>query len=142
MLQKTIRGYLVRKQHQPRYRGIVKIRQTKANVTKMEELANQLKGEKVQLVKCVNEIQQLIDGSILKIKSNPKITANQIKAIHDEISKKMDSEMSMLNQKLAQQKNAEEQERLRKIQQAMEAEQRAKEEEQRKIRQEEEDRKR
>lgn len=108
----------------------------------MEEIANQLKGDKDQLVKCVNEIQHLIDGSIHKIKSNPNITANQIKAIHDEISKKMDSEMSMLKQKLAQQKNAEEQDRLRKIQQAMEAERRAKDEEQRKIQQEEEDRKR
>ncbi|XP_063708538.1 myosin heavy chain 95F isoform X2 [Culicoides brevitarsis] len=142
MLQKTIRGYLVRKQHQPRYRGIVNIRQTKANVSKMEELANQLKGDKAELLKCVNEIQQLIDGSIQKIKSNPKITQNQIKSIQDDIAKKMDSEMSMLKQKLAQQKNAEEQERLRKIQQAMEAEKRAKEEEQRKLQQEEEDRKR
>uniref|UniRef100_A0A336N3K1 CSON010499 protein n=1 Tax=Culicoides sonorensis TaxID=179676 RepID=A0A336N3K1_CULSO len=141
LLQKTVRGYLVRKQHQPRYRGIVKIRQTKANVNKMEEIANQLKGDKDALMKCVYEIQQLIDGSITKIKSNPKITANQIKDLHDEISKKMDSEMNMLKQKLAQQKNAEEQERLRKIQQAMEAEQRAKQEEQRRIQQEEEDRK-
>lgn len=112
------------------------------NVSKMEEIAKQLKGDKEQIVKCVNEIQQLIDGSIHKIKSNPNITANQIKVLHDEISKKMDSEMSMLKQKLAQQKNAEEQERLRKIQQAMEAERKAKEEEQRKIQQEEEDRKR
>uniref|UniRef100_A0A336MXX6 CSON008982 protein n=1 Tax=Culicoides sonorensis TaxID=179676 RepID=A0A336MXX6_CULSO len=113
----------------------------KTNVNKMEEIANQLKGDKDALMKCVYEIQQLIDGSITKIKSNPKITANQIKDLHDEISKKMDSEMNMLKQKLAQQKNAEEQERLRKIQQAMEAEQRAKQEEQRRIQQEEEDRK-
>lgn len=137
LLQRIVRGYLIRKKHQPRYKGIMKIRQIKANVTRMEEVANQLKSEKESMLKCVYGIQQLIDGSIVKIKENPNITSSQIDGLYNEISKKMDSEMNMLKQKLLQQRNAEEQERLRKIQMALEAEKRIKEEEERKIREEE-----
>lgn len=71
IIQRTVRGYLVRKKHQPRIKGIAKIRAIKNNVTKMEEIANQLKGEREQMLGCVRSIQDLIDMSIRKIKVEP-----------------------------------------------------------------------
>jgi myosin VI len=68
MMQKYVRGYLARKQHQPRYRGIVKINGISANVKKMEEIANELKHEKDPMLKQIREIEEQIRLAVMKIK--------------------------------------------------------------------------
>lgn len=67
-VQKTLRGYLARKQHQPRYKGIVKINKVRRNMKQMEEIANQLKGEREVMLKQIEDVEAQIDLAIKKIK--------------------------------------------------------------------------
>lgn len=66
--QKTIRGYLARKQHQPRIKGITKINGVRRNMKQMEEIANQLKSERDTMLKHMKDIEVQIDAAIKKIK--------------------------------------------------------------------------
>lgn len=68
LVQKTVRGYLCRKQHQPRYRGIMQIRAVSENVRKTADIANQLRSSKELFLRQVAEIEQLISASVQKIK--------------------------------------------------------------------------
>lgn len=68
MMQKYIRGFLARKQHQPRIRGIIKINGISANVKKMEEIANELKSEKDPMLKQIREFEEQIRMAAMKIK--------------------------------------------------------------------------
>lgn len=141
MIQKTVRGYLARKTHQPRYRGIMKIRKIHNNLNQLQNIGDEVKeGDKAKLAKIFDDIRSLIESSIKKIKINPRITAVEIDNMEAEISKRVDSEINLLKQKLQQQRYAEEQARLQKIQQALEAERRAKLEEEERIKKEEETR--
>lgn len=72
MAQKTLRGYLARKQHQPRYKGIVKINAIRRNMKQMEEIANQLKGQRDVMLKNMKDIEVQIDAAIKKIKVRKK----------------------------------------------------------------------
>lgn len=72
MMQKTIRGYIARKQHQPRYKGIAKINTIRRNMNQMEEIANQLKGERDTMLKHIKDIDAQIDVAIKKIKVRNK----------------------------------------------------------------------
>jgi len=67
-VQKTVRGFLARKQHQPRYKGIGKINAIKNNMKQMEEVANQLKSERESMLKHIKAIEVDINGAIQKIK--------------------------------------------------------------------------
>lgn len=68
MAQKLIRGFLARKQHQPRFRGITKINEIKCNMTQMEQIANQLKNDKDSMLVHIKDIQKAVDMAIQKIK--------------------------------------------------------------------------
>lgn len=72
MVQKTLRGYLARKQHQPRVKGIVKINAIRSNMKQMEEIAGQLKAERETMLKHMKEIETQIDAAISKIKVSSK----------------------------------------------------------------------
>lgn len=65
------------------------------------------------------------------------MTREQIDKEYSALVTSMDAELGVLHKKLTQQKNAEEQERLRRIQEEMERERKKKEEEERKRREEE-----
>jgi myosin-6 len=66
--QKMIRGYLARRQHRPRYKGIIKINALRRNVKEMETITNQLRGERDSMLKQLRDIDQQIDIAIKKIK--------------------------------------------------------------------------
>lgn len=68
--QKIIRGYLARKQHQPRVKGIAKINALKRNIKEMENVANQLKNDRETMLKQLKDIELQIDTAIKKIKVN------------------------------------------------------------------------
>lgn len=68
MVQKSLRGYLARKQHQPRIKGIVKINKIRQNMKQMGEIANQLKGERETMLKHMKDIESQIDVAIKNIK--------------------------------------------------------------------------
>ena len=69
------------------------------------------------------------------------MSRQQIDNEYQNLVSSMNSELGVVHKKLAQQKNAEEQERLRKIQEEMERERLKKEEEERQRKEEEEIRK-
>uniref|UniRef100_A0A182RH91 Myosin motor domain-containing protein n=1 Tax=Anopheles funestus TaxID=62324 RepID=A0A182RH91_ANOFN len=140
-LQKCIRGYLVRKQHQPRYRGIAKIRAVENNLQKMHAIAEQLKTDREKMQANIRDVQAMLTVAIAAIRNNPKIGAGAIDRQYAEIMHSIDTNMKLINARLQEQRNAEEQERLNKIKLALEAERRAKEEELRRLREEEENRK-
>ncbi|KFB38085.1 AGAP000776-PA-like protein [Anopheles sinensis] len=141
LLQKTIRGWLARKQHQPRYRGIAKIRAVEQNLGKMHTIADQLKADREKMQVNIRTLQASLLAAIERIRGDPKLTADAIDAQYATIMRNLDANMKLINARLEEQRNAEEQEKLNKIKLALEAERRAKEEAERRQREEEETRK-
>lgn len=74
------------------------------------------------------------------LQKDGKIQPSAIDALYAQIVAKVDNQMDSLQKKLLAQKNAEEQARLRKIQEEMEREKKRKEEEERRLKEEEENR--
>ncbi|XP_055381599.1 myosin heavy chain 95F isoform X4 [Condylostylus longicornis] len=138
VMQKIIRGYLARKKHQPRINGVIKIKNMKNNICKTLEIANQLKSGKDSILKEVKNIESKIDAAVRTIKANKNIRPQEIDDILNNTNSEINNLTKNLNLKLQEQRQAEEQERLRKIQAALEAERRAREEEERKKKEEEE----
>ena len=66
--QKMIRGYLARRQHRPRFKGIIKINALKRNVKEMETIANQLRNDRDSMMKILKDLELQIDTAIKKIK--------------------------------------------------------------------------
>jgi myosin VI len=100
MMQKYVRGHLARKKHQPRLKGLVKIRAVRTNMAKMEEIANQLKKEKDFMLKQVKDIQQTIEIALKTIKSDPKITPAMIDKLYADIMAKVEAQMGTMKIKL------------------------------------------
>lgn len=69
-LQRFMRGYLARKQHRPRYRGIAKIHKLRENSVKTIEIAAGLKNKDSQnaIMQEVNCINEQIFNAIIGIK--------------------------------------------------------------------------
>lgn len=63
-----MRGFVARKQHQHRYKGIAKINAIRQNMKQIEGVANQLKSEKESMLKQMKDIETQIDLAIKKIK--------------------------------------------------------------------------
>ncbi|XP_068631388.1 myosin heavy chain 95F isoform X2 [Battus philenor] len=140
LTQKSIRGYLVRRQHQPRYKGIIKIKALEENLKKMETVVAQLKKEKDTAKKNIENLRNSIRNACATIKSNAKITRAEIDQLYTKLTKETEAQMAALQKAMTDQKNREEQERLRKIEAEMRAAEEAKRQEQERLRQEEEHR--
>nr|XP_027213444.1 unconventional myosin-VI-like isoform X1 [Penaeus vannamei] len=141
IIQKNIRMYQAKQRHQPRYRGIMKVRGLQGQLQQMLVIVNQLKKDKDSSLATVQKLQNMMEALVKKIKANDRMTREQIEHEHAALVRSMNSELDALHKKLSQQKNAEEQERLRRIQEEMERERQKKEEEERKRREDEEIRK-
>lgn len=139
-IQKIVRGFLARKQHQPRYRGIAKIKSVRENLKRSTDIVNQLKGGQELILKQANDIENLINASVRNIQNDARINPKTIDKIYADILTKVDNFNNMIKKELQQQRQAEEQERLRKIQKALESDRKQKEEEERKACEEEENR--
>ncbi|XP_033230422.1 myosin heavy chain 95F isoform X2 [Belonocnema kinseyi] len=140
VIQKTARMYIAKKQHQPRIKGIVKIKNLKSQLARMEETSNQLKTAKEKSISDIKRLQVDLEAAVQKIKGNPKIRAAEIDSTYSNLVNQVNRQMASLQDMVKQQKIAEEQERLRKIQQEMEREKKRKDEEERKKREEEDNR--
>lgn len=139
-IQKIVRGFLARKQHQPRYRGIAKIKSIRENLRQSTDIVNQVRGGKDSISKYANDIEHLIIASVKNIQNDARIHPKTIDKIYSDILTKVDNLNNMIKTELQKQRQAEEQERLRKIQEALEADRRQKEDEERRIREDEENR--
>ncbi|XP_018568271.1 myosin heavy chain 95F isoform X2 [Anoplophora glabripennis] len=140
IVQKTVRGYLVRKQHGPRIKALRNIHALSGNLQKVEASAAQLKKDKDSITNQINQLKTQFGSAIDRIKSDDKINPKAAQALYTDLVAKVNLQMAALQKKLQEQKNAEEQERLRKIQEELERQKRLKEEEERKQREEEENR--
>lgn len=139
-IQKNVRMFLAKRVHQPRYRGIAKIESLKDKLKQMEASIGQLKKDKQSCLSELKTLQTDMTSAVEKIKREEKITPTEVDRQYMQLMNEMNSQMSRLQKKVQEQKNAEEQERLRKIQEEIEKEKKRKEEEERKKREEEENR--
>lgn len=140
LLQKTIRGYLVRRKHRPRFRGIAKINALQQNLKDMETVTSQLKKDKDIAQKNIDNLRNSIKNACVAIKSNEKITRGEVDQLFTKLTKDVEVQMAALQKSMIDQKNREEQERLRKIEAEMRAAEEAKKREEERLQQEEEHR--
>ena len=91
LLQKTIRGYLVRKKHQPRYRGIAKIKAVEDNLRKMHAIAEQLKADRDKMQANIRDVQASLTAAVAKIRANPSIGAPAIDQQYADIMRSIDT---------------------------------------------------
>lgn len=138
-IQKTVRGYLVKKKHQPRIKALRNMRGLDARVKQLESITAQLKN-KESSVQEISALKVEIKTNMEKMRKDPN-SAAYADTMYAQLIAKVNKQMASLEKKVQEQKNAEEQERLRKIQAEIEREKKRKEEEQRKQREEEENRK-
>ncbi|XP_076277428.1 myosin heavy chain 95F jaguar isoform X2 [Lasioglossum baleicum] len=139
MLQKTARMYITKKQHRPRIKGIMKIKNLRTQFVGMEETSKQLKNRE----KSMNDLKRLhddLDAAIKRIKDNERIKPAEIDSLYTNLVNQVNKQMASLQDMVRQQKVAEEQAKLKKIQQELELEKHKKEEEERKKREEDDNR--
>ncbi|XP_050667536.1 myosin heavy chain 95F [Leptidea sinapis] len=139
-VQKSVRGYLVRRQHKPRYQGIIKIKALENNLREMETVTAQLKKDKDSAKKNIENLRNNIRSTCSIIKRNEKISRQEIDQVYTKLTKEVESLMAALQKAMLDQKNREEQERLRRLEAELRAAEEAKRQEMERIRQEEENR--
>ncbi|XP_035731795.1 myosin heavy chain 95F-like isoform X1 [Vespa mandarinia] len=140
ILQKTARMFIAKKQHRPRIKGLVKIKNLQSQLIKIQDISNQLKNRD-KYIADINQLQLDLESSIRRIKEDSKIKAAEIDTIYTNLVNQMNKQMASLQDTVKQEKIAEEQARLKKIQQELELEKNKKEEEERKKKEDEDNRK-
>jgi len=129
ILQKNARMYLAKKQHAPRYKGLMKMKKTEEQTGELKELIQGLKKDQDASLNNLKAIEDKIFEGKFKIKSNENIKQAEISRLLKEITDKIKQEFTSVKTKIAKQKLAEEQARLKKLQEEMELERKKKEEE-------------
>lgn len=99
-IQKIVRGFLARKQHQPRYRGIIKIKSLKEKLRRSTDIVNLVKGGKDMILKQANDIEHLINGYVKNIQNDSRIPAKTIDKMYTDIMTKIDNYNNMLQTEL------------------------------------------
>lgn len=99
-IQKIVRGFLARKQHQPRYRGIIKIKSLKEKLRRSTDIVNQLKGSKDMILKQANDIEHLIGGYVKNIQNDSRINPKTIDKMYSDIITKIDNYNNSLQNEL------------------------------------------
>lgn len=99
-IQKIVRGFLARKQHQPRYRGIIKIKSLKEKLRRSTDIVNQLRGSKDSILKQANDIEHLINGYVKNIQNDSRINPKTIDKMYNDIITKIDGYNNSLQSEL------------------------------------------
>ncbi|XP_025097283.1 unconventional myosin-VI-like isoform X2 [Pomacea canaliculata] len=139
MIQKSVRMWLCVRRFRPKYETIQKVKSLQTQLALMSQIVGQLKKDKEQATQKVRELEASLEAYIKKIRTT-NITRDEMSRTTNTLMTNIDVQLAELKKQLEQQKNAEEQERLRKIQEEMERERKRKEEEERKRKEEEEQR--
>ncbi|KAG1927316.1 unconventional myosin-VI [Pimephales promelas] len=135
-MQKTVRMWLCRRKHKPRIDGLVKARNLKKSMEKLNQVVSGLKEGKQEMSKHMQELDSSINAHILKIKSTVMGRVD-IDHEHQALVTRSQQLLSTMQKKKQEE---EEMERLRRIQEEMERERKRREEEEEKRKQEEDDR--
>ncbi|XP_055307856.1 myosin heavy chain 95F-like [Sitodiplosis mosellana] len=94
-IQKIVRGFLARKQHQPRYRGIIKMESLKDKL-RSTDIVDQVKGIEDGISKQANDVENLINEYVKNIKKNVRIKPKIIDEMYDEIITKINGYSNLL----------------------------------------------
>lgn len=138
--QKTVRMFLARKKHAPRYKGVARLRTLQSQIEEIGRMSGSLKKDKDSIRKNAGKIHDELAVCIAKIKSRPDIGSQEIDSMYKTLVDFINKELASVKSKIEKQKIAEEQERVRALQAQMEEERRRKEEEDRGRRELEEER--
>jgi len=139
-IQKTVKMYVAQKKHRPRYQTLVKIRFLHGQVQQIGSMAKSLKADKDGVEKSVKKLQENILQVCQTIKGNENIKKAEIEKLHKGLVDQINKELSSVKGKLEKQKVADEQAKLKKLQQEMEDERKRKEAEEAAARKVEEER--
>jgi myosin-6 len=139
IIQKTVRMHLARKKYRPRITGLRQVRALQQSVKQSERIVHQLK-DKQTSVQQMQKLQADLENAAHSFKMNERITEKEINMVVARLEHQADDLMKTLKAKVEQQKSAEEQEKLRKIQEEMARERRRKEEEEKRRLEEEDNR--
>ncbi|XP_012941999.2 unconventional myosin-VI [Aplysia californica] len=140
VIQAHIRMWRCARKFKPKFEVIKKVKAVQAQRSLMDQIVSQLKKDKDSATKAVKELESSQENFIKKIRTTD-MTREEMSKITNTLMTNMDVLLKDFNKKLLAQKNAEEQERLKKIQEQMERERKQKEEEERQRKEEEEQRK-
>ncbi|XP_028414571.1 unconventional myosin-VI-like isoform X2 [Dendronephthya gigantea] len=137
-IQKTVKMFLAWKKHQPRYKGMTRIKRLHSRLETMNSIVSGLKTDKNVLTKQISDIEKEISAAMQKIK-NTIMSRDQIENLHRSLVAKVDKQVVDLQKQKELQKKREEEEKLRKIKEQMELERKRREEEERRRKQLEEE---
>ncbi|KAK7108574.1 unconventional myosin-VI-like isoform X2 [Littorina saxatilis] len=140
MIQKSIRMWFCVRKFKPKYEMIQKVRSLQTQLALMSQIVGQMKKDKESAVKQVKELEAALEGYVHKIRTT-NISREEMSRTTNTLMTNINTSLADLKKKMESQKEAEEQERLRKIQEEMERERQRKEAEERKRREEDEQRK-
>merc|ERR1712079_365831 len=119
-IQENLRMYLTRKQHRPRYLGLQTIKMLSGQVDKIQELGRNLKGGKSSMEQNLDVLRQNMDKAVGTIKACEKIKKAEIDKMYNSLVEQIKKEFGNVKKKLEEERIAEEEERLRKLQEEME----------------------
>lgn len=139
LLQSHIRMWRCSRVFKPKYETLQKVRAIQAQRSLVDQLVGQLKKDKEAVIKAVKELETGQENFVQKIRTS-NLSREEMVRMTNTLATNMDVLLQDLKKRLEQQKSAEEQERLRKIQEQMEIERKRREEEERKRKEEEEQR--
>ena len=128
-IQKNLRMHLAMKQHRPRYLGLITIKMLSGQVDKIQELGRNLKGGKSSMEQSLDMLRQNLDKTVGTIKACERIKKSEMDKMYNSLVEQINKEFANVKKKIEDERIAEEQERLRKLQEEMERERKRKEEE-------------
>ncbi|XP_078492466.1 unconventional myosin-VI isoform X2 [Ciona intestinalis] len=137
-IQKHLRGYIARKKHLPRIRGLLKVHHLLRQLPRMREMTSVLKENKKEMLAKVEKHEKDIKSNIAKIKASI-LSKEKMEEIYKMLVKQEEVILKdVQSRKMAEQ----EAEKARKIKEALEKEKKRREEEELRKKKEEEERER
>ena len=129
-----------RVRHRPRYLALGRIRNLSAQLAQIAALANSLKADRDAVEKSAKKIQENINKVCCNIMMNDNIDKKEMDKQYQGLVDQINKELATVKSKIEKQKAAEEQAKLRALQQQMEEQRRQKEAEEAEVRRQEEER--
>jgi len=129
IMQNTIKMYLARRVHMPRYLGIKELKKVVAQIDSMKTTVDKMPKNKEKMMAAIDAITAELQANIAKVRQDPNITREAIKKMDADMQKKIDKQLAAIKKEQEKQRLAEEAERLRKLAEEMERERKRKEKE-------------
>lgn len=129
VIQKNVRGYLVKKKYGMRIKTVKNLRLMDGKLKQLDAIAQQLKSDKTTSINGINQLKLELNAAIDKIKvninalharqlicendlqKNENIDNKTVESMYSNLVLKIDQQMDILQKKVQDQKSREEQER-------------------------------